>query len=144
VEAGERPDTETMMNLLARDDFPTGDWNNFLDPDVRDFFDALFLETKMQRSTVIRDAHISRTYGYQLMDGTRIGKRDYYISIAFAMHLDLRTTQRMLSVTNCSRLYPLIKRDAALIFALNHGYDNDKLYGFLLELELAPLDTGIE
>jgi hypothetical protein len=139
----ERPDTEIMMNLLEKEDFPTGDWGNFLDPDIRDFFDELFFEMDLQRSVIIRDANISRTYGYQLMDGTRVGKRDYYLSIAIAMKLDLKTTQRMLSVTNCSRLYPLIKRAAAIIFAINHKYDNIKLYEFLKELELAPLDTGV-
>ncbi|MDR0346902.1 MAG: XRE family transcriptional regulator [Coriobacteriales bacterium] len=143
MEQEKHPNTETMMGLLSGESFPTGDWSDFLDPDIRDFFDQLFLENGMQRSTVIRDANISRTYGYQLMDGTRIGKRDYYLSIAFAMKLDVRMTQRMLSVTNCSRLYPLIKRDAAIIFALNHGYDNIRLYEFLLELGLAPLDTGV-
>ena len=139
-----RPDTETMMQWLQRDDFPVSDWDNFLDPDIRDFFDELFLQTGLQRSQVIRDANISRTYGYQLLDGTRIGKRDYYISIALAMRLDVRTTQRMLSVTWRGRLYPLIKRDAAVIFALNHGFDNTKLYQFLSELGLAALDTGID
>ena len=139
-----QPDTETMMQWLERDDFPVSDWDNFLDPDIRDFFDELFLETGLQRSHVIRDANISRTYGYQLLDGTRIGKRDYYISIALAMRLDVRTTQRMLSVTGRGRLYPLIKRDAAVIFALNHDFDNTKLYQFLSELGLAALDTGID
>jgi hypothetical protein len=78
------------------------------------------------------------------MDGTRVGKRDYYLSIAVAMQLDLRMTQRLLAVTKSGGLHALIKRDAAVIFALNHGYDNDRLYAFLIELDLAPLDTGIE
>ena len=39
---------------------------------------------------------------------------------------DLKTTQRMLSVTQCGALHPLIKRDAAVIFAINHGYDSAK------------------
>ncbi|MDR2722103.1 MAG: hypothetical protein LBB35_04495, partial [Coriobacteriaceae bacterium] len=118
--------------------------SDFLDPNIRDFFDELFLATGLTRSGVIRDANISRTYGYQIMDGTRIGKRDYYLSISFAMHLDLTTTQRMLAVTSSGALHALIKRDAALIFAINHGYDNLKLYEFLVQLDLVPLDTGIE
>jgi len=30
-----------------------------------------------------------------------------------------------------------------VIFALNHHYDHDKLYEFLVELGLEPLDTGL-
>jgi len=136
-----------MMSRLKEDsfpDFPDGDSPGFLDPDIRDFFDELFLNIGLSRSAVIRDANISRTYGYQIMDGTRVGKRDYYLAIAFAMHLDLSATQRMLAVTSSGGLHALIKRDAAIIFAINHSYDNLRLYEFLVELELAPLATGIE
>ena len=136
--------TEFVMNQLQGEVFPDADWTAFLDPDIRDFFDELFFERGLQRSDIIRKAGISRTYGYQIMDGTRVGKRDYYLSIALAMKLDLRMTQRLLAVTKSGGLHPLIKRDAAVIFAINHGYDNDRLYAFLIELELDPLDTGIE
>ena len=136
--------TEFVMNQLKGEKFPDADWANFLDPDIRDFFDELFLELGHQRSDIIRKSGISRTYGYQIMDGSRVGKRDYYLSIAVAMSLDLRMTQRLLAVTKSGSLHPLIKRDAAIIFAINHTYDNDKLYAFLKELELDPLDTGIE
>jgi hypothetical protein len=140
-------DTQAMMSRLKGStfpDFPGANSPGFLDPDIRDFFDELFLKLGLSRSAVIRDANISRTYGYQIMDGTRIGKRDYYLSIAFAMRLDLTTTQRMLAVTSSGALHALIKRDAALIFAINNGYDNFRLYEFMLELGLAPLETGIE
>jgi len=136
-----------MMSHLKGDTFPTfpdGDISGFLDPDIRDFFDELFLKAQLSRSAVIRDANISRTYGYQIMDGTRIGKRDYYLAIAFAMRLDLTTTQRMLAVTSSGALHALIKRDAAIIFAINHGYDNLQLYELFIQLELPPLDTGVE
>ncbi|MDR3070321.1 MAG: hypothetical protein LBU38_04845 [Propionibacteriaceae bacterium] len=134
--------------MLKSDHFPTADGEgkasgSFL-PSVKEFFDDVFRETRLQRSDVIRKAGISRTYGYQIMDGTRRGKRDYYIAIAFAMELDLRTTQRLLAVTECGSLHPLVKRDAALIHAIHNKYDLLRLYTFLLELELLPLDTGTE
>lgn len=135
--------TQFVMDQLQGDVFPDDDWGNFLDSDIRDFFDELFLELDLVRSEVIRNAGISRTYGYQILDGTRIGARDYYLSIAIATNIDLRTTQRMLAVTKSGSLHPLIKRDAAIIFGINHGYDNDKLYEFLTSLDLEPLDTGI-
>ena len=140
-------DTQLMMSRLKGEsfpDFPDDGNTGFLDPNIRDFFDELFFKMKLSRSAVIRDANISRTYGYQIMDGTRVGKRDYYLAIAFAMKLDLTTTQRMLAVTSSGALHALLKRDAAIIFAINHEYDNLKLYEFLLELDLPPLDTGIE
>ena len=78
-----------------------------------------------------------------MLDGSRIGKNDYYLSIAIAMGLDLSTTNRLLALTKSGGLHPLIKRDAAVIFGINHGFDNDRLYYFMVDLGLEPLDTGL-
>ena len=114
-----------------------------LNKGFRDFFDEVFRQRQLVRANVIRDAGISRTYGYQIFDGTRIGGRDYYLSVAIAMKLDLRTTQRMLAVTRSGGLHPLIKRDAAIIFAINHGYNNHRLWELMTKLGLEPLNTNL-
>ena len=135
--------TQLMNEKLKGDIFPT-DLENFLDEDIRAFFDELLYETGQKKSEIIQKANIPRTYGYQLMEGRRKGKRDYYILIALAMGLDLTTTQRMLAVTRCSSLHSLIKRDAAIVFAINHHYDTERTYGFMCTLGLEPLDDGTE
>lgn len=134
-------DTGHMQERLKGDSFPQ---EQFLDDDIRNFFDALLRETGRKRSEVIRKANLSRAYGYQIMEGRRRGKRDYYLLIALAMSLDLKTTQRMLAVTQCGALHPLIKRDAAVIFAINHGYSILQAYEFMTSLKLIPLDDGAE
>lgn len=136
-------DTRLMHEKLKGDSFPQ-DQEDFLDDDIRDFFDVLLNETGQKKSEIIRKANLSRVYGYQLMEGRRRGKRDYYLLIALAMSLDLKTTQRMLSVARCGALHPLIKRDAAVIFAINHGYDSLETYDFMCSLGLLPLDDGAE
>ncbi|MGP1348938.1 MAG: hypothetical protein ACTTK0_04770 [Stomatobaculum sp.] len=136
-------DTTHMQEKLKGDTFPQT-WEEFLDDDIRSFFDALLNESGQKKSEVIRRANLSRVYGYQLMEGRRRGNRDYYLLIALAMSLDLKTTQRMLSVTQCGALHPLIKRDAAVIFAINHRYDRLKTFDFMCSLGLLPLDDGIE
>ena len=136
-------DTTQMQSRLMGDAFPE-DWEDFLDEDIRKFFDELLEETGQKKGEVIRKANLSRTYGYQLMEGRRRGKRDYYLLIALAMSLDLKSTQRMLSVTQCGPLHPLIKRDAAVIFAINHGYDIIRTYSFMSSLGIPPLDDGSE
>ena len=140
---GKTLDTTYMHNRLKGDSFPE-DWDEFMDEDIRIFFDTLLSETGQKKGDVIRKANLSRTYGYQLMEGRRRGKRDYYLLIALAMSLDLKTTQRMLSVTQSGSLHPLIKRDAAVIFAINHGYDIVETYTFMSTLGLPPLDDGTE
>ena len=136
-------DTKLMQEKLKGDMFPQN-WNEFLDDNIRVFFDEVLNKTGQKKSEIIRSANLSRVYGYQLMEGRRRGKRDYYLLIAVAMSLDLKTTQRMLAIAQYGALHPLIKRDAAIIFAINHGYDNIKTYDFMYSLGLAPLDDGAE
>ena len=135
--------SQEMQEKLKGEKFPNNR-DGFLDEDIRDFFAELIERKGRRRSDVIQKANIARTYGYQIMEGRRLGKRDYYLTIALAMSLDLKTTQRMLAVTRCGGLHPLIKRDAAVIFAINHGYSPEKTYDFMCDLELPPLDTGLE
>ncbi len=135
--------TNDMQEKLKGDSFPET-WDEFLDDDIRAFFDEAIEQTGRSKADVIRRANIPRTFGYQLMDGKRHGKRDYYLALALAMSLDLTAAQRMLAVTHSGALHALIKRDAAIIFAINHGYSIEKAYDFMCELELPPLDTGLE
>ena len=135
--------TQLMNEKLKGDTFPS-DWESFLDEDIRAFFDELLYKTGQKKSEIIQKANIPRTYGYQLMEGRRRGKREYYILIAIAMGLDLQTTQRMLAVTYCGGLHPLIMRDAAIVFAINHHYDPIQTYEFMCTVGVDPLDDGSE
>jgi len=130
-----------MMNRLKGGSFPVGAEADFLDCDPKEFFDKLFHTMGLRRSDIIRQANIGRTYGHQILNGTRKGGRDYYLSIAIAMHLDLSMTQRMLAVTGAGDLHPLIQRDAAVIYAINHNWDNTQLWTFMKEKGIEPLDT---
>lgn len=138
----ERPralDTQRMHRRLMDDTFPP-EQADFLDEDVGAFFDQLLERTGKKKSEVIRQANLPRVYGYQLMEGRRRGRRDYYLLLALSLSLDLKDTQRMLSLTRCGALHPLIKRDAAVIFALNHGYDRLQTYELMCAHGLPPLE----
>lgn len=72
---------------------------------------------------VIKNAGIERCYGHQLFNGTRKPSRDKVIQLAFGLQLDLAETQKLLQVAQKSALYPKIKRDAAIIYCLDHHKD---------------------
>lgn len=140
-------DSSMMNQILKGDAFPDDESGAFLTNSINTFFEELFSHTDHTKSSIIRDANIPRTYGYQILNGSRIAHRDYYLRIAIAMKLDLRTTQRLLAVTQTGGLHSLIRRDAAIMFAINHEYDNIQTYDFMLKLGVAPLEkdeTGDE
>ena len=53
------------------------------------------------------------------MRGERVPGRDILLRTALALGLSLKETQRLLAVGGCGALYPRVRRDAAVIFALN-------------------------
>ena len=67
----------------------------------------------------IAGADISKSYGYQVLRGERIPGRDILLRTALTLQLSLKETQRLLAVGSCGALYPKVRRDAAVIFALN-------------------------
>ena len=67
----------------------------------------------------IAAADISKSYAYQVLRGERTPGRDILLRTALALSLSLKDAQRLLMVGGCGALYPKIRRDAAVIFALN-------------------------
>lgn len=76
-------------------------------------------KAKMSVSEWIAGANISKSYGYQILRGERTPGRDILLRTALVVQLSLKDTQRLLAVGGCGALYPKVRRDAAVIFALN-------------------------
>ena len=86
---------QALRNLLDRADISASDW--------------------------ITATDISRSYGYQILRGERIPGRDILLRTALALHLSVEEAQRLLTLGGCAALYPRLRRDAAVIFALNQS-----------------------
>ena len=72
----------------------------------------------MTRSEVIDNANIQKNYGYQIFNGTKKPSRDKVLAICFSLRLSLDETNRLLKLSDHSILYPRIKRDSIIIFAI--------------------------
>lgn len=79
----------------------------------------LLAQAKLSAADWIAGADISKSYGYQILRGERTPGRDILLRTALVLGLSLKQTQRLLAVGACGALYPRVRRDAAVIFALN-------------------------
>ncbi|MGI5959942.1 MAG: hypothetical protein ACOX60_11105 [Massiliimalia sp.] len=79
----------------------------------------LLTGANMSAAEWITSVNISKSYGYQVLRGERVPGRDIILRTALALQLSLKDTQRLLAVGGCGALYPKVRRDAAVIFALN-------------------------
>lgn len=133
----EEPLTEDMLAELL--DAP--DPRRFIDQaavgkvrSLSEYLNSLLQAKGLKRASVVHDAGINETFGYQIFTGSRHASRDNLLKIAFAMNLTLRETNRLLQAGGANELYCKNRRDAIIIFALSHGYSlqktEEELYRF--------------
>ena len=89
------------------------------DPTCAQVLQELLEQAGVSAPEWIAAADISKSYAYQVLRGERIPGRDILLRTALSLSLSLKETQRLLMVGGCGALYPKIRRDAAVIFALN-------------------------
>ena len=81
----------------------------------------LLEKSGLERKDVVKAAGIDATYGYQLFRGLRDNpSRDKVLAFAFALGCSLRETDRLLQAAGESRLYVKERRDAIIVFCLDH------------------------
>ena len=54
----------------------------------------------------IAGTDISKSYGYQILNGDRIPGRDILLRTSLVLQLSLKETQRLLAVGDCGALIP--------------------------------------
>ena len=84
-------------------------------------------------------ADIGTSFGYALFKGVRKPSRDTVIKLAIAFGLNLDDAQKLLSAAGFGGLYPKIKRDAVIIYALQRGYSLFQIQDELSRQQLTEL-----
>ena len=103
---------------------------------------ALLSARSMTIPQLILAADLSRSYTYQLLRSERRPGRDVVLRIALALGLSMEKTQRLLTVSGNSVLYPKVRRDAALVFALSRGLSLAEAEELLARLPEKTLYNG--
>lgn len=87
---------------------------------ISDYFNNVCIEKNINKSDFISRAEIDRTYGYQILNGSKNPSRDNIIKLCLAAKLTLEESDRALAIGKASKLYPKVIRDTFLIFAINN------------------------
>lgn len=143
----EKPSARTSR--LLRELFRSSSIKGFLEnnsdeleiPKFHEYISSLCKTSGLIPEQVIKQAAIERTYGHQLFNGTRKPSRDKVIQLAFGFKLNVEETQKLLQIGQKSLLYPKIKRDAAVLYCINHQKDIYDMQSVLEILDL-PLLGG--
>lgn len=87
---------------------------------LTDALHSLLIEKKISRADAARGSLLDRAYVYQIFSGERSPSRDKLIALAFGLQLSDAQTQTILKLSCNRELYARDKRDALILFALQH------------------------
>ena len=124
---------DLLERLRSADTFVTYDKGApLMATDLPSYLEDLLNEKGISKADAIRNAHLNETFGYQIFAGTRNPSRNKIIQLAFGLEATFTETQRMLKRAGVSELYVKNRRDAIIIFCIDHGFDlnhtNDELF----------------
>lgn len=96
--------------------------DSFIEINLKDFWTNIVEHSGMTKSDIINKSDFSYVYFYDVIAGKKIPTSDKIIRLVLAMHLTLDQCQTALRYCGKSQLYPRIKRDSIIIFAITHNY----------------------
>ncbi len=96
--------------------------DSFIETNLKSFWSALLERSQKTKSDVVNNADISYIYFYEILQGKKVPAKDKIVRLILAMGLGIDDCQKALTYCNHSPLYPKIKRESYLIYAIEHGY----------------------
>lgn len=83
--------------------------------------------------------YASKVFIYQIFEGIRKPGREILLRMAFATGLTLEQTQKLLALARRGTLYPRVRRDTAIIYAIQHGFTLEEADEALRSIQEEPL-----
>lgn len=135
--------TEELLALL----FKSPSLSFFLDgrcvditlPSFHEYISLLCVEKNEIPEHIIQKTGLEKSFGHQIFSGRRTPSRDTVLQLAFGFSLSVPETQELLKVARKSPLYPRVKRDAAILYCLFHGFSFVDTQTVLYDLNLPVL-----
>ena len=126
--------TEELLERLLAAQSPEAylDQDLTLDRELPDYLRGLLAEKGLKRADVIRASGLNGTFVYDVFTGKSRLSRDNALMLALGLGCNLRETQRLLRLDGVSELWPKVRRDAVIIWCVEHGFTrsqtDDELY----------------
>ena len=109
-----------IRNATDMEDYLKRNKGNMITSSLSEHLNLLLSQKGIKKADVVRGSLLDRAYVYQIFSGEKTPSRDKLIAIAFGMKLSDDETQKMLKISGNRELYARDKRDALILFALQH------------------------
>lgn len=139
-----RKSTEDLLEELQNenckiDEYLKGNGESFVYDKIKDFWETAIEKSVYSKSNIINKSDFSYCYFYDVINGRKIPGRDKIIRLILTMKLSVDECQEALRISGRSALYPRIKRDSIILFAISNGYSIYQLSELLADAGEEPL-----
>lgn len=100
--------------------------------------DYFFHHLDITPAVIIRDSNLSKNYVYPICNGTKHPSKYKLTAFCIGAHMNLKETQRALTLAGCSKLHPKIPVDSGIIICIHQGCKN------VTEVNLFLDENGLE
>lgn len=98
-----------------------------------DYLYQLLDEKKITATQAAQRSLLSKSQVYNILNNQTNPSREFVIQLSFGVQTTLEQTQQMLRLSNNQCLYPRVKRDAVLIFALENRLSLEDTHELLVK-----------
>lgn len=90
----------------------------FIVEDIKAFWEQIIEEKNYSKSNIINKSDFSYCYFYDVINGRKMPTKDKVVRLALALKMTVEECQQALKISGRSALYPKIRRDSVLIYAI--------------------------
>lgn len=89
---------------------------------LKEYIDNYFCQhPNLTIPEIVRDSNLSKNYVYPICNGKRKPSKYKLTAFCIGAHMNLKETQKALSLAGCSKLHPKISADAGIIVCINQN-----------------------
>lgn len=103
------------------------------------FLYELMDKHQLTAKDIISRSGIERSYFYHILSGQKKPGRNIILRICLCMSATLAETNQLLRLGHQGSLYPKVRRDAAIIFAIEKKFTMQQTNEFLIQEQELPL-----
>lgn len=137
-------DTTQLENELKEaedlDKFLSENAENYLNYSLAEYLESLLAEKKLSKKEIITKSLLNQIYVYHIFAGRKKNPaREKILSLALAMELTPKETQRLLYFSGNEKLYVRNTWDSVILFALENHLTIERTNSLLQKFSEYPL-----
>lgn len=118
--------TELLRELKRQScslpDYLSNHKETFVVEDIKAFWEEIINKKGYSKSNIINKSDFSYCYFYDVINGRKMPTKDKVVRLALAMKMNIDECQQALKISGRSALYPKVRRDSVLIYAIEKHF----------------------